>query len=206
MEPEPAHPQEPSIPIQPETPRPHPQEPEVPAKPQIEPIEQPMPGTLPRPEPDIVQPIPTTPFTPQPDIRPNEEPQQSLDTGHQTYEEHELAYLVITSPYQETPQQVLLETGSTLNIGRAGSSDILLEQDNLTSRHHALLKHENNQFYILDQRSAKGVFVNGRKLISGVGCALHDGDNINIGRYTLTFHYKPAKNATPPSYAVPESA
>ena len=74
-----------------------------------------------------------------------------------------------------------------MTIGRAGSSDILLDRDDLTSRHHALLKRENARFLIYDRRSANGVQVNGLPIQSDNGYPLIDGDHIKIGNYELTF-------------------
>jgi pSer/pThr/pTyr-binding forkhead associated (FHA) protein len=74
-----------------------------------------------------------------------------------------------------------------MTIGRAGSSDILLDRDDLTSRHHALLKRDNNHFLIFDRRSANGVKVNGLPIQSDTGYPLIDGDDITIGNYQLTF-------------------
>lgn len=106
---------------------------------------------------------------------------------------------IITSPYLPDPYEVLLER-PVITIGRAGSSDILLDKDNMTSRHHALLKEEDGRYVIFDQRSAKGVFVNGQKLALGVGCPLKDGDHIDIGLYKLLFRGKVKQRpVTPPS-------
>ena len=75
------------------------------------------------------------------------------------------------------------------SIGRAGSSTILLDQDNLTSRHHALLKCEGNRYVLFDMRSANGVFVNGQKIAVEKGYELLDGDHISIGNYELIFRF-----------------
>ena len=96
------------------------------------------------------------------------------------------AYLIIISPYIKEPYQVLLR-GDETTIGRAGSSGILLEHDNLTSRHHALLKRENGRYFIYDRSSGNGVQVNGQRLSDNSGCALKDGDRIGIGNYELIF-------------------
>ena len=98
--------------------------------------------------------------------------------------------LIITSPYTEQPLEVRLESDE-ITLGRAGSSDILLDQDNLTSRHHALLKHEGNCYIIYDRRSANGVFVNGQKIDTEIGYELADGDHISIGNYELIFRLSP---------------
>lgn len=196
--PEPEKPTQPEQPTpnEPEPTHPQPQEPSIPAKPKeprTEPLTPKEPATLPQPEPDIPQPLSTPPLTPPPDIQPVDEPQsgalQELTSLLEAPEEVAIqhARFIITSPYNATPMQVELEPAETTTLGRAGSSDILLEHDNLTSRHHALLKFANDQFVLFDRRSAKGVFVNGRKLTSGIGYPLQHGDNIQIGRYSLLF-------------------
>lgn len=97
-----------------------------------------------------------------------------------------IAHLIIFSPYTQEPAIVELH-GKEMTIGRAGSSDILLDRDDLTSRHHALLKCENNSFLIYDRRSANGILVNGLPIQSDKGYPLIDGDHITIGNYELTF-------------------
>ena len=94
--------------------------------------------------------------------------------------------LIITLLETEETREVSLEQDE-ITFGRAGSSDILLEQDTLTSRHHALLKREGQQYLLYDQRSANGVFVNGQKIAPEVGFTLVDGDHIGIGNYDIIF-------------------
>ncbi len=77
-------------------------------------------------------------------------------------------------------------------LGRAGSDDVLLDQDSSISRHHALLKYEDDRYLIYDQRSASGVFVNGEKLTDETGRALVNGDHILIGNYELIFRWSGA--------------
>ena len=97
-----------------------------------------------------------------------------------------IAHLIVFSPYAQEPVIVELYD-EEMTIGRAGSSDILLDRDELTSRHHALLKHENGRFLIYDRRSANGVQVNGLPIQGDNGYPLIDGDHIKIGNYELTF-------------------
>ena len=97
-----------------------------------------------------------------------------------------IAHLIIFSPYAEEAYIVELQT-EELTIGRAGSSDILLDRDDLTSRHHALLKRENDRFLIYDRRSANGIQINGLPIQSDQDYPLIDGDHITIGNYELTF-------------------
>jgi serine/threonine protein kinase len=97
-----------------------------------------------------------------------------------------IARVIITSPYVDEPSEVRL-AGDEFTIGRAGSSAILLDRDNLTSRHHALLKREGNRYLLFDLRSANGVFVNGQKILVENEYELLDGDHISIGNYELIF-------------------
>ncbi len=106
--------------------------------------------------------------------------------GTQTAASTRIARVIITSPYEDQPYEVKL-AGDEFTIGRAGSSSILLDQDNLTSRHHALLKHEGNRYLLFDMRSANGVFVNGQKIHVESEYELLDGDHISIGNYELIF-------------------
>ena len=72
-------------------------------------------------------------------------------------------------------------------LGRAGSDDVQLDKDSSISRHHALLKYEDDQYLIYDLRSFSGISVNGEKLNNDTGHVLADGDHINIGNCELTF-------------------
>ena len=94
--------------------------------------------------------------------------------------------LIITLLETEETREVRVEHDE-ITFGRAGSSDILLEQDTLTSRHHALLKREDQQYVLYDQRSANGVFVNGQHIAPETGYVLVDGDHIGIGNYEIIF-------------------
>lgn len=94
--------------------------------------------------------------------------------------------LLISSPYTSSAYEFLL-LGEETNIGRAGASDLYLEQDNLTSRHHALIKRIGERVLIFDKRSHNGVFINGQKIEVGRGYELADGDHIGIGNYELIF-------------------
>jgi len=88
-------------------------------------------------------------------------------------------------------REYLLEHKEIL-LGRAGSDDVLLDQDSSISRHHALLKYEDDRYLIYDQRSSSGVFVNGEKLTDETGRALADRDHILIGNYELIFLWSSA--------------
>lgn len=195
--PEPDIPQpipEPNVPQPAPDPIPTPQ-PDIPHTPSEPDAPQPAPDPIPQPAPDVPQPLPE-PNVPQ-------TPPQTLPQAKHADLENLSAYqellpqiqpeqivtvprLIITPPYTEQSSEIRLESDE-ITLGRAGSSDILLDQDNLTSRHHALLKRESNTYIIYDRRSAEGVFVNGQRIEIEVGRELADGDHISIGNYELIF-------------------
>jgi serine/threonine protein kinase len=151
---------------------------------------------LPQPAPDIFQALPDAEPVPdplpQPETTEAEAPAELEAFPQQEAEETEAAQpsatprLLISLRGNGEPYEFLLEREETL-LGHAGSDDVLLDQDAATSRHHALLKHEENRYVIYDQSSTNGVFVNDQKLANSTGCILSDGDHITIGNYELIF-------------------
>lgn len=185
----------------------------VPGVPQPEP-EPHIPQPSPEPEPDVPQPMPnpgpqSIPGIPQllPDRNApipepetptqNELPPVEQLPGTQEQPSEMLvepavvaARLIIISPYSQEPYEIEL-LSDEMTIGRAGSSDILLDRDDLTSRHHALLKCENGRYVLYDRHSANGVQVNGQQLKGDSGLELLDGDQVSIGNYKLIFRLSP---------------
>jgi serine/threonine protein kinase len=146
-------------------------------------------------ESDIPQPFPQSENTSEakPQSTQKNRPEPSPDAQLAQDVQKIVPRLIITSHYQTEPREVPLEQ-EIITLGRAGSSDILLDYDNLTSRHHALLKYERDQYVIFDQRSAQGTSVNGQKLAVGVGWRLTDGDCITIGAYRLVFQHQSSQD------------
>jgi pSer/pThr/pTyr-binding forkhead associated (FHA) protein len=72
----------------------------------------------------------------------------------------------------------------------------LLSKDKLTSRRHATVRYENNQYILQDERSANGTFINGQQIEEMVPQVLQDGDHVGIGEHELIFrtHDSPAEN------------
>lgn len=198
---------EPKPQIDPVTPLPRPEEtplPPVEPAPETEmqpedpstPAEPVAPQVLP-PAPDIAQPLPEpmlpdtgqgltevgkglSPFQPDPQQIAE---QLSISTKL-------ITTLTVTSPYLSVPQEFYLEK-EEITLGHAGSSDILLDRDPTTSRHHAMLQRKDDQYYAYDLRSDQGVILNRQRLTPGIGYPLADGDRILICSYTLTFHLIP---------------
>jgi ribosomal protein L40E len=73
--------------------------------------------------------------------------------------------------------------GERITVGRSPDCEIFLD-DVTVSRKHAALTKEGNGFSIQDEGSLNGTFVN-RKRVEGA--QLEDGDEIQIGKYRLTF-------------------
>ena len=73
--------------------------------------------------------------------------------------------------------------GDRTRIGRSPDCDIFLD-DVTVSRNHAVLVQENGEFFVEDQGSLNGTFVN-RKRIDRA--PLHEGDELQVGKYRMTF-------------------
>jgi len=85
----------------------------------------------------------------------------------------------------EGPEQSLLLPleGQAIHVGRGLAADLRLD-DNSVSRRHAILVRRPAGARILDDRSANGTFVNGRRVQQA---DLRSGDVIVLGRVLLRF-------------------
>jgi hypothetical protein len=68
-------------------------------------------------------------------------------------------------------------------IGRSPDCDIFLD-DVTVSRKHAVLVEKDGTYFIEDQGSLNGTFLNRRRIESG---RLENGDELQIGKYKLSF-------------------
>jgi hypothetical protein len=75
-------------------------------------------------------------------------------------------------------------SGERMAIGRRPDSEIFLD-DVTVSRDHALLINRGEQWYLDDCGSLNGTYVNRSRIESQ---RLEDGDEVQIGKYKLTFH------------------
>jgi FHA domain/zinc-ribbon domain len=73
--------------------------------------------------------------------------------------------------------------GDQTTIGRSPDCGIFLD-DVTVSRKHAVLVARDRAFFIEDQGSLNGTYVNRRRVESA---QLEDGDELQIGKYRLTF-------------------
>ncbi|MDX6505817.1 MAG: hypothetical protein QOG06_461 [Gaiellaceae bacterium] len=73
--------------------------------------------------------------------------------------------------------------GESTTIGRSPDCGVFLD-DVTVSRKHAILVEADGRFRIEDQGSLNGTFVNRKRVETA---ALDDGDELQIGKYRLTF-------------------
>ena len=90
--------------------------------------------------------------------------------------------LVVRSGGGRAGEHFLLEKEET-TVGRSPDCDVFLD-DVTVSRRHALVVRRDGKFFIEDKGSLNGTFLNRRSIESG---PLDDGDELQIGKYKLTF-------------------
>jgi pSer/pThr/pTyr-binding forkhead associated (FHA) protein len=89
-------------------------------------------------------------------------------------------YLALT----DGPTTMLLELDREVtHIGRGFTADLRFEEHRV-SRRHAILVQRGARVRLLDDRSANGTFVNGRRIIES---DLRDGDMVLIGPVALRY-------------------
>jgi len=91
--------------------------------------------------------------------------------------------LVIRSGGGRVGESFALE-GERARIGRRPDSDVFLD-DITVSRDHALLIHRSDAWYLDDLGSLNGTYVNRSRIESQ---RLEEGDEVQVGKYKLTFH------------------
>jgi hypothetical protein len=89
--------------------------------------------------------------------------------------------LVVRSGGGRAGEMFPLEGETT--VGRSPDCGIFLD-DVTVSRKHAVLRERDNGFFIEDQGSLNGTFVNRKRVESA---QLEDGDELQVGKYRLTY-------------------
>jgi FHA domain/zinc-ribbon domain len=74
--------------------------------------------------------------------------------------------------------------GERMSIGRRPDADVFLD-DITVSRDHAVLVHRSEHWHLDDCGSLNGTYVNRQRIDSQ---RLEEGDEVQIGKYKLTFH------------------
>lgn len=72
-----------------------------------------------------------------------------------------------------------------MKIGRDPSNQVVIPDDTFTSRHHAWITFEDNDFWLEDLGSTNGTLLNGHPVVKRQ--VLSAGDKIRVGHTELTF-------------------
>lgn len=83
----------------------------------------------------------------------------------------------------ETETRLIPLAADVTRIGRGRDAEVRLD-DTAVSRRHALIARRGQHCRVLDDRSANGTFVNGRRVTEA---ELHDGDVLLIGGTPLRY-------------------
>jgi hypothetical protein len=83
----------------------------------------------------------------------------------------------------ESPGQVYSIGAEEVRIGRARDNQVRLYHRSV-SRYHAHIRYANGRFYLQDQGSTHGTYVNGQRVEA---VALNDRDRIQIGETEILF-------------------
>jgi pSer/pThr/pTyr-binding forkhead associated (FHA) protein len=98
-----------------------------------------------------------------------------------------VAGTIIARLRDKTGRQYRLN-GATTRIGRLDDNDIVLNGENI-SRHHAAIIDTGAGFVITDLRSTNGVEVQGQRIRGSA--TLADGNRIHMGGHEFTFEIRP---------------
>lgn len=94
-------------------------------------------------------------------------------------------------------EAVELERG-TLSIGRLPTNNIIVPpQDTLASRRHAVIIADGKHFFIVDQKSTNGTFLNRVRLVPLKKYTLTNGDRVQIGASLFVARIAPSKGSVP---------
>jgi predicted component of type VI protein secretion system len=85
----------------------------------------------------------------------------------------------------ETPQARFAVDVRWVRIGRDPSNQIILNDDRYTSRYHAWITYEADNFWLEDLGSTNGTLLNGELVEKRE--QLHSGDRVKIGETEMTF-------------------
>lgn len=77
-----------------------------------------------------------------------------------------------------------IELVAKITIGREYDNSVVVD-NKLASRHHAVIQKIKDAYFIKDENSTNGTFVNGLKIPEGKYVRLNLGDKITIGTANL---------------------
>lgn len=77
-----------------------------------------------------------------------------------------------------------IELVAKITIGRETDNNIVVD-NKLASRHHAIIQKIKNVYFLKDESSTNGTFLNGQRIPEGKYVRLNSGDKITIGNMSL---------------------
>src|SRR5436305_5513169 len=88
-----------------------------------------------------------------------------------------------------TPGQAYPLRATVCTIGRHQGCTVVLSSITV-SRQHATISRQGNLFYVVDNQSSNGVYLNGQKIPPGQSCPLRHGDMLRLGEFLLLFKHE----------------
>ncbi|MBQ0162851.1 MAG: FHA domain-containing protein [Treponema sp.] len=73
-----------------------------------------------------------------------------------------------------------------ITIGRESDNNVVID-NKLASRHHAVIQKIKEDYFLKDEESTNGTYLNGTKIPAGKYVKLNRGDKITIGSTNLVF-------------------
>jgi len=107
--------------------------------------------------------------------------------AHKDTEQEAAAFLVALETSLRLPQKVPLYAGCETRLGRDRHSNTVTLNDISISRRHATIIGRGPAFYIRDEESRGGTFVNRRRLHKDQKALLHHDDIVQF--YTFTYQF-----------------
>ncbi len=77
-----------------------------------------------------------------------------------------------------------IELVAKITIGRDSDNSIVVDSK-LASRHHAVIQKIRDVYFLKDENSTNGTFLNGKRIPDGKYVRLNSGDKISVGSVSL---------------------
>lgn len=80
-----------------------------------------------------------------------------------------------------------IELVAKITIGRETDNDVVVD-NKLASRHHAIIQKIKDAYFLKDDNSTNGTFLNGVRIPADKYVRLNSGDKISVGNATLVIN------------------
>lgn len=101
--------------------------------------------------------------------------------------------LMLVGEGPATGSRFLLDADQT-TVGRHPRADIFLDDVTVSRKHAVFVRQGDGSFAVRDSGSLNGTYVNRERVEQAV---LHPGDEVQIGKYRMTYHPGPAPAPAP---------